>query len=1004
MRNIMDPILDGVDSVLAWFSTELKQTVESYCDLETADDKTTLVARDGSLVSVIRVYGVTRLVGTEEFNSIHAGLTQSLQASLKRPGHAVQVYFSYDKATVKAELEDILAPAKATAKKLNLELDDLFKERVDYLSRYCAHEELYFVLWTRTYSLTNEQASRATKDKLKLIRDNKIPPFLNGQNLIAAIPDLREAHASFVRALINDFNTLNIHSRLLEVHDAIYAMRYSADGDFTDKNWRASLPGDPIPVHEARPVSNELSGLMWPPLSRQIFPRDALTLDLRTVRVGDRIYTPLFIDLFPQELKSFLNLFSRTLPTHVPWRISFLFEGGGYDILKFKSVMAAILSWTSAHNALVHDAAKLLRNIEVNTDDAVVKLQVCLATWAPEGNIRLLRTRAAELAKAVQGWGSCEVSEVSGDAFAGVVSSVLGFSANSVATPSVAPLSDVVYMLPFARPASAWEHGAVLLRSPDGKPWPYQPGSAQQTTWIDLMYARPGSGKSVLSNSINLALCLSGGIQRLPRIAIIDIGPSSSGLISLLKEALPAANKHWVAYHRLRMTTDYAINPFDTQLGSRYPTAQERGFLVNFITLLATPVGAERPYDGISDMAGLIVDEIYKYLADDGKPHLYTKGVEHLVDDILTEIGFVLDEHTTWWEVTDAIFLAGFYHEALLAQRFAMPLLPDVAAIVRSQSVEDLYGLVKAPTGEPLIQAFSRMISSAVREYPIIASITRFDIGDARIVSLDLDEVAKSGGDAADRQTAVMYMLGRYVLGRSYYLTEDVLNDFPEAYREYHRTRIGEIREDPKRIVYDEFHRTSKARAVREQVILDMREGRKWNVQIALISQALEDFDPVMVEFATSIFIMDAGPEQAIKRSTEIFGLSETARVALKTRVHGPREGGATFLAQFSTKSGINTQLLTSTLGPVELWAFSTTSEDVQVRSKLYHKLTPAEARRLLANLFPNGSVKSLIESRLAVLKEQKGVIEESSMLGVVDQLVEEILKAYAANPDVKKL
>ena len=221
---------------------------------------------------------------------------------------------------------------------------------------------------------------------------------------------------------------------------------------------------------------------------------------------------------------------------------------------------------------------------------------------------------------------------------------------------------------------------------------------------------------------------------------------------------------------------------------------------------------------------------------------------------------------------------------------------------VARKSIEDLYGQVNAPTGEPLIQAFSRMISSAVREYPILSSITKFDIGDARIVSLDLDEVAKSGGDAAERQTAVMYMLARYVLARHYYLTEDMLSDIPEAYREYHRKRISEIREDAKRIVYDEFHRTSKARAVRDQVILDMREGRKWNVQIALISQSLDDFDPVMVEFATSIFIMDAGPEQAIKRSTEIFGLSETARVALKTRVHGPREGGATFLAQFATK------------------------------------------------------------------------------------------------------
>src|SRR3990167_5861143 len=994
-RSFIDPFLDGIDAVLAWFSTELKQTVESYSDLETAEDTHTLVARDGSLISVIRVYGVTKLIGQSEFDSIHQGLTQSLQATFKRPGHVLQVYFGYDRDGVKPEIQDILSPARATAKRLNLDLDDLFNERVNYISQYCAREELYFVLWTRPYSLTNEQLKRASKDKLNFIRQNKIKPFKNGQNLIAAIPDLRESHKSFVRSLVTDLNALNLYCTLLEVHDAVFAMRYAADPEFTAKEWRPVLPGDKIPLREISPSGGEMSGLMYPPLARQVFPRDATTIDLRTARVGDRIYSPLFIELFPQDLKSFMSLFARTLPTRVPWRMSFLIESGGLATIRFKSVMAAILSFTSAQNGLVHDAAKLLREIEVNTDDAVVKLQVSLATWAPEGNIRLLRTRTAELAKAVEGWGTCEVSEVSGDVFAGIASSLLGFSANSIATPSIAPLSDVIYMLPFTRPASAWEYGAVLFRSPDGKPLPYQPGSVQQTTWIDLIYARPGSGKSVLSNALNLALCLSGGITRLPRIAIIDIGPSSSGLISLIKEALPPQQRHYAAYYRLRMTPEYSINPFDTQLGCRSPSAQERGFLVNFVTLLATPLGAERPYDGVSDMAGLIVDEMYKYLADEKKAHLYTKGIELLIDDILSEIGFVLDEKTTWWEVTDALFLAGFQHEAMLA---------DAAAICRTQVVEDLYGQVRAPTGEPLIQAFSRMISGAVREYPILSNITKFDIGDARVISLDLDEVAKSGGDAAERQTAVMYMLARYALARHYYLTEDLLGDIPDAYREYHRTRISEIREDSKRIVYDEFHRTSKARAVRDQVIVDMREGRKWNVQIALISQSLDDFDAVMVEFGTSIFIMDAGPEQAIKRSTEIFGLSETARMALKTRVHGPREGGATFLAQFATKSGINTQLLTNTLGPIELWAFSTTAEDARLRNKLYQRLGPKEARRVLANLFPSGSIKGLIEMRLALVREQAGVIEEGSNLSVVDQLLDEILEGYSNNPDFKSL
>ncbi len=107
-----------------------------------------------------------------------------------------------------------------------------------------------------------------------------------------------------------------------------------------------------------------------------------------------------------------------------------------------------------------------------------------------------------------------------------------------------------------------------------------------------------------------------------------------------------------------------------------------------------------------------------------------------------------------------------------------------------------------------------------------------------------------------------------------------------------------------------------------------------------------------------------------MEKSVETFGLSPTAKIALRTRVHGPREGGATFLAQFATKQGMNTQLLTLTLGPIELWAFSTTVEDVSLRNRLYHHLGPVEARRVLARLFPNGSIKKLVERRLASIKE----------------------------------
>ena len=1004
MAKWAESFFEGVDTFFAWLSTSLKQTTESYCELETADSPTVLVNHDGSLVSVLRVEGITALLGSDEFTRLVEGLTNTFRSPMSRPGHAFQVFFEHDKEQVKQLIQDIYAPALATSKRVGLNLDDLFNERENFLGDYCAAEKVYFVLFTRPFNLSKEQLKLANAAKLNMLKDKKAPPFRSAQTVYAAIPELRDTHDAFVRSIENDFQTLDLVLSVLDVHEAVHAIRMTADPEFTAPDWRATLPGDKLPVRETNAFEGDASDLLWPSLARQVIPRDAEILDRRTVLVGNRLYSSAYIDLFPKDIRSFVTLFGRILPTHIPWRISFLVESEGLSTIKLKGMLASILTFSSGENRLISDSVNLLKYLELNTDEAIVRLRVVATTWAPEGQLPLLRRRSSELAKAIQGWGSTDVSEVSGDPFAGFVAGMLATSTISPAVPSIAPLSDVMTMLPVTRPASPWEHGALLFRSPDGKPWPFQPGSNKQTTWIDLVYARPGSGKSVLSNAQNLALCMSGGITRLPRIAIIDIGPSSSGLISLLREALPEKDRHLVAYHRLRMLPEYSINPFDTQLGSRYPTPSERSFLVNFLTLLTTPLGTDKPYDGMPDLTGMVVDELYKGLADEYNPSPYSQGLEELVDGLLEEIGFVRDSKSTWWEVTDALFSAGFIHEAMLAQRYAMPLLADAASICRTPSIEDLYEKISAPTGESLISAFSRMISSAVREYPILSRVTAFDIGDARVVSLDLDEVAKSGGEAADRRTSVMYMLARYVLARHYYLTEESVANVLEQYHAYHLERIREIREDPKRIVYDEFHRTSRSSAVRDQVIIDMREGRKWNVQISLLSQSLDDFDPVMIEFATSVFIMDAGPAQTIEKTTKIFGLSETAKTALRTRVHGPRQGGATFLAQFATKNGITVQLLTLTLGPIELWAFSTTTEDATLRNRLYRHLGPGEARRFLALLFPNGTVTKVLNERLNKVKSEGGLIEEENKTSAMDQLVEDILTTHSRDPNSKHL
>lgn len=999
MSNVLDPIIDAIDGLLGWVGVSFGQWAEAYCKLETAEDVYNLVARDGSLVSIIKVNGVKYLVGPDEFEHIHNELTTTLKTALSRDGQGIQLFFKHDNENIEQQLNNILTPAKETSSRLNLDLKDLFDEKISFLKNYCHNEEMYLVLWTMPTSMSTTVSEQVQKNRAAQFKTHKVPLMANAQNFLTSIPEMRENHNTFVNLTLNSLVDLGFSCNKLEVHAACLAIRKSIDPDFTDDAWQPFLPGDKIPVRDTKNFSGTVSDILWPPLYKQLIPRDAVIKDLRIAKIGDRIYGSVFIDLFPKELIAFVTLLNRLDHYSLPWRISFWIESGGVQSLSLKSTIAALLSFASENNKLINKSIDYLKYLHNNTDEAIVKLKIAATTWALDSEEPLLKRRITELAKAIQSWGYTETSEISGDALASVLSTALGITNENVAATSVAPLSHVTYMFPLTRPASPWEQGAILFRSPDGKPWPYQPGSTLQTTWIDIIYARPGSGKSILSNSINLALCLSAGITRLPRIAIIDIGPSSSGLISLLKESLPKDQQHLVAYHRLRMVKEMAINPFDTQLGCRHPLPQDRAFLVNFLTLLATPIGETKPYDGITDMVGLIVDEMYKKFADDSSPNLYTTNLDPTLDAKLQGLKFNPDQHSTWWEVTDLLFKNSEIHLATIAQRYAMPQLADAASICRSSNIEDLYGKIKTPTGEELINAFGRMISAAIREYPILSGITSFDLGEARVVSLDLDEVAKSGGEAADRQTAVMYMLGRYILAKHYYLIEDHVKDMPTLYQEHHKKRIKEIREDPKRIVFDEFHRTSKAKSVRDQVIVDMREGRKWKVQVALLSQSIDDFDPVMIEFATAIFIMDAGPKQAIDKSAKIFGLSETAKLALERRVHGPRQEGSTFLAQFATKEGMNTQLITNTIGPMELWAFNTTAEDVRIRNALYEQIGALNTRKLLAQRYPAGSAAKEVEKRLGAYenasKEGLEIASKNLANSVIDQIIQELLDFY---------
>lgn len=980
-----------LDSFIAPFADMARQSLESFIRLETADDKVTLVAEDGSMVSILKIDGSRQIIGATEYNNIIDQGTMKFGSRFDRPGYALQAVFIRNPDRIGKELRNLMRTNRRAAEAVGLNLDDVFDERVRHLKHFLAWEECYFVLWTRPSSLSKPEAKRE-KEKRKKKAEDWVPSG-DAQRINSALEGLRTRHRSYVATIRSSLNELGIQAQVMDVHDALRVVRSSIFPGRANESWQPCLPGDPLPTRAPK-RARDYSDILWPPIRQQLCTYDAEVVSSSIVKIGNRYWSGVDVTLPPTDPNPFPQLLSRFVEADIPFRISFLIEGGGIQGQQTKALIASILAITNGVNRQVKQSIDYLSDIA--KDEPVVKLRISAATWAPEGEKELIEDRAAILTQGLESWGYCQVSQVSGDPLEEVMSSVPAIACGSTAPAAIAPLSEVLKLLPWQRPSSPFQNGSMILRSPDGKVWPYQTGTSLTTTWFDLIFAQPGAGKSVLMNTLNLGTVLTSGVSSLPYVAVIDIGPSSSGLISLLKDALPPSRAHEVGSYRISMTAEYAINPFDTQLGCREPLQDERSYLIELVTLLATPPGQERPYDGIPQLVGLVVDEMFRWRSDQGansEPRPYLPRVDEKVDEVLAKHNIHLPQNALWWDVVDVLFENDLPHAATLAQRHAVPTLTDAVTAARRPQIQSLLEETQiGGSNESVIHAFERMISSSIRELPILSSVTQFDIGNTRVCALDLMDVSPQGDETADRQTAIMYMLARHVLVRNWWINEESIRYMPEKYRSYHEARLRDVKETPKRLCYDEFHRTSKSLAVRSQIIRDVREGRKWGVQIVLSSQLLKDFDNDMVDLATGVWVLGAAiSDNAVKEARDRFSLTDTAVWIMRNRLTGPRSSGGPALFILGTNEGRYEQHLINTLGPIELWALSTSAEDVAIRKRLYIRLGAARARKALAASFPGGSARSEIKRRIDFYAEA-GDAKKATTSAVTEEIVEELV------------
>ena len=979
-------------SLMKMASVMLKQHIFEMVDVAFPVDDTTFATKGSNLFTVLKLEGVGFTPGSEEFINVTTAFYDQLKPLFEKSGnHTVSLTFDKDAEFTERSLQEGMAGSIQTAKRLNFDVEDIIKESVDVMCKFTTFEQAYIVVWTHL----NAGDPDIVKSKVeKSVSALKEIPFSirDSVNPLTYIDAAYDKHVAVVESLQHQLSLFCIILKTLPVVEAARAMKVQLEKDVTSNKWRPTMFGDKLTkrIQVNASPAERASDIMWPRMDYQLARAPHIDVEGHDeiIKIGSTFYSPLYVEAFPKDVVRFNQLFN-LIDKNISYRVNFTISKHKPMSHTYKTIANSFFKWANSNNKLISNSLKSIEN-----EPETVGFQMVIVVSSKDKD-KLIKDRE-KVIRAMQSWGADVVMDIE-DPSEMVVTTTTGMSHKNPSTISLPPLVDAILMLPVMRPASHWENGTMLFKSQDGKALTYMPGSPIQESMNDLMVAKPRQGKSVLSQSINFALCIKPGIQEFPYIGIIDIGPSSEGFIKLLRDSLPAKRKHLAIHHKLQNVDTDTINFMDIQFGLKKPLPIERTYIVNMLCLMATSEGESSPPKDMSDLVAMVVDEAFSIKSDKMKANKYRTSVNTDIDAYIADKYFTTSDYTSWYDIRDFLFDHEEYVLSNLAQLRAVPCLSDLPSIAESsESIQRMYG---AATGDgSLLHQFKQKITSILRDYPVFSNYTQLDFGNARIIALDLNDVAPKGSDAAIKQTSIMCMLARFLVAKNFYLSEEHVDNWDSRYRGYQKARIKDIQASEKRLVIDEFHRYKDISAVPSQFETDQKEGGKWGVQTCAISQEVNDFSEGMVKNATNTYILGTPKAAEVIDLERLIGLSPTEKAILKSnRLHGPRSGGACFLHRFDTKNGSFSHVLNNPKGPIELWSYSTTRKDMALRSYLTEKLGIKACRASLALAFPSGSAAVEIEKLMGgdFEFEDDLIGVEDDKLNIIGKLGDEVAEKY---------
>lgn len=963
------------DSLSRFFKVLRPMQVHDYCHLETRASLSSesILLSTGGLISAIEITGLNKLVGEEELASAHKTITDIYVASIKN-GHVLDWGWTQNSLETSTMLNDFFAPLKNTGAKIGLDVEAQLDSNAEALSRFVRPE--HSVL----YVITNPEAGHDKEQTKKagVVANAFITQFDSlsyGQTVIGYNEDLKNKHESII-STIEVMLDIGKYDYTRVPCDEIPALIRKDCCYETQRGWKARLWGDDKVRYKSSPEdlkkqSNNLWNWTAPHLGIQTHPLDIMPAGNQGIsKVGDYYVAPLIVEMAPDDGVWFHDLI-KTIPVNVPFRMRIITKKNTTTMQSIAKTAASIVGFSRKYLETNWSIAQGFKYIEELERDGVdtANFAIIFTTWHKD--LKTLKSNLADISTKIQTWGKTQVVAERGDPAEAVIASIPGFSQLNAMPYTLDAISEIVKLLPIARVATPFaKEGVTGLRSSQGKLWPFSPVSSQLPASIEIVLAGSGSGKSVYQNAVNRDASLRPGSEDVVRHSTLDVGPSGKGTVISIQDGLPPDRRHLAVYEKLSTTTKHAFNPFDLHIGSDFPIPTDLGFLEDLVTLLCTSRASKEPTKLMPELVKEVIEAAYKWCANPETEKLYERGANYDVDKVLDIYPETRDKgffgyRMSWRKVSDFLFKNGHVREAKIAYRYSVPLLPELSNVAtESPSIRERFSSASSG-GMSLLSEFITLISSAAKNYPLLTEPTAIDFDDARYIVLDLNDVTQVEGS---QQTAVMYAIGAQLTTRDFWLSPDDLMFFRPEYREYTETVINANRSQPRGATFEEFRRTKGQKQIRSMISRWMAEGRKWGVRVQVVAQLPEHIDEEMMKHATILSLLGSWNKATVTDLKALVDISATEEYALLNGlVHGPRPGeGSSMLIRYNhNRLGWCNQLVKLTKSPMELWASSTTMEDVFLRERMEDVVGDSQlANKVLSFRFKNGSGKSAVDEQ----------------------------------------